>query len=111
MRKENHMHFIVIAHDDPKEGTLERRMRVRAEHLNGVRTLAAEGHIIDGGVVLDAQDRTVGSVFLCDFPDRSALDAYLKSDVYAREKVWKDITVLKLGRINRDALLAPTGSS
>jgi uncharacterized protein YciI len=98
------MQFLVIAHDDTAEATLERRMGARAEHLAGVRSLAERGHMLDGGQIVDAHDRVTGSVMLCDFPDRAALDQYLENDIYTRAKVWNDITVLNLRRIDRDAL-------
>ncbi|WNJ88037.1 hypothetical protein [Bosea sp. 685] len=41
----------------------------------------------------------IGSIVLCDFPDRAALDAYLASEIYAREGVWDDMEIVPFRRV------------
>lgn len=94
------MQFTIIARDDPSEGTLQRRLAVRTQHMERIFQMKAEGTIIDGGALLDEAGQMCGSVILCEFPDRAALDAYIASEVYAREAVWKHIEILPFRRVN-----------
>ncbi|MCP5433279.1 MAG: hypothetical protein H6923_08430 [Alphaproteobacteria bacterium] len=92
------MQFVIIARDDPAPGTLDRRMAARPEHLEGLRRLYAEGKILDGGALLDDRERMCGSVMLCEFESRAALDAYLETEPYFRDKVWKDVEIRAMRR-------------
>ena len=105
------MYFVIVAKDGPGAETQERRLTVRPEHMEGLRRLRIEGRMIDGGAILDEAGGMVGSVVLCDFPDRAALDAYLREEVYARERVWQDISVYPLRRVDWDALLGSAPGS
>ena len=49
----------------------------------------------------------MGSVLLCEFSDRAALDAYLAEEPFARERIWQDISVYPIHRVDWDALFAP----
>jgi hypothetical protein len=82
----------------------ERRLEARAHHLAGISGLKRMGRIIDGGAILDDADQMIGSVVLCDFPDRAALDAYLEDEIYVQNKVWGDITIYRLRRVDWDWL-------
>ncbi|WP_163268553.1 YciI family protein [Chelativorans alearense] len=93
------MHFALICRDSKEAGTLEKRLAARDEHLERIHSMKAEGTIVDGGAILDETGEMVGSIVLCDFPDRAALDAYLESEIYAREGVWKDIEILPFKRV------------
>ncbi|RIY01390.1 hypothetical protein D3218_08510 [Aureimonas flava] len=101
------MQFALIARDRAEPGTLDRRLAARQEHMEGIRRGKADGSIIDGGALLDAEGRMAGSVILCEFPDRAALDAYLASEPYRREAVWGDVEILEFRRIDWAALTAP----
>src|SRR3954469_21692014 len=92
------MYFAIVAKDAPGSETQERHLAARPEHMDGLRRLRIEGHMIDGGAILDEAGGLVGSGLLCDFPDRAALDAYLGEEAFARERVWQDITVFPLRR-------------
>lgn len=93
------MQFTIIARDDTVEGTLEKRLAARVKHLERIHTLKAEGAIIDGGAITDADGKMVGSIMLCEYPDRAALNAYIESEIYYREGVWKDVEVLAFRRV------------
>ena len=93
------MQFTIIARDDTAEGTLDRRLANRAEHLERIHELKAEGVIIDGGAMLDEAGRMIGSIVLCDVPDRAALDALIASEIYYQQGVWKDIDILPFRRV------------
>lgn len=93
------MQFTVIARDSTSEGTLERRLANRDQHLKRIHELKADGVIIDGGAILDADGKMIGSVVLYDVPDRAALDAVIADEIYYQQGVWKDLDVLPFRRV------------
>ncbi len=99
------MQFVILAKDVPGEDTLRRRGNARTEHMEGIRVLKQSGQIIDGGALLDDDGNMCGSLILCDFPDRAALDAYLDSEIFKREGIWGKIEVRPFRRIDWAALM------
>lgn len=99
------MHFVIVAKDHPDSAA--RRLAARPAHMAGLRTLKREGRIVDGGAILNDEAGMIGSIVLCEFADRAALDGYLQEEAYACEGVWSDIAVYPLRRVDWDALLAP----
>ncbi|APG93043.1 YciI family protein [Sinorhizobium americanum] len=93
------MQFTIIARDDTAAGTLDRRLAARDKHMERIHAMKAEGSVIDGGALLDGAGNMIGSVVLCEFPDRAALDHYIKSEIYYTDGVWKDIEVLPFRRV------------
>ena len=83
------MQFIITAHDG--ENMLEKRLAVRARHLEGMAKLGR--HIVCAGGLLDDEGKMKGSVLILDFEDRTALDNYLKNEPYVTERVWEKIEV------------------
>ena len=83
------MQFLIKAYDG--EGMLDKRMEVRPRHLEGMKALGRQ--IICAGGLLDEEGRMKGSALVMDFPDRAALDAYLKNEPYVVEGVWQRIEV------------------
>lgn len=83
------MQFIIKAYDGPN--MLEKRMAVRPRHLEGMNKLSRQ--IICAGGLLDEAGRMKGSALVMEFPDRSALDEYLKNEPYVVEGVWQKIEV------------------
>ena len=83
------MQFLVKALDG--EGMLDKRMEVRPRHLEGMKALGRQ--IICAGGLLDEQGKMKGSALVMEFPDRAALDLYLKNEPYVVEGVWQKIEV------------------
>lgn len=83
------MQFIVKAYDG--EGMLNKRMEIRPRHLEGMKALGKQ--IICAGGLLDDEGRMKGSALVVEFPDRAALDDYLKNEPYVVEGVWQKIEV------------------
>ena len=83
------MQFIIKAYDG--EGMLEKRMEVRSLHLEGMNKLGKQ--IICAGGLLDEDGKMKGSALVLDFPDRAALDEYLKHEPYVVEGVWQRIEI------------------
>lgn len=85
------MQFIITAHDFPD--ALPRRMAVRQKHLDLVNIMRAEGKLLYAAALLNDNGDMAGSMMVCDFPDRAALDAYLAIEPYIHGKVWDKINI------------------
>ena len=83
------MQFIIKAYDG--ENMLEKRMKVRPRHLEGMAKLGK--HIVCAGGLLDDEGKMKGSVLILNFKDRAALDEYLKNEPYVVEHVWETVEV------------------
>ena len=81
------MQFLIKAYDG--ENRLEKRMEVRPRHLEGMKKLGKQ--IICAGGLLDEEGKMKGSALVLEFPDRTALDEYLKNEPYVVEGVWQKI--------------------
>ncbi len=86
------MQFMIKAYDG--ENMLEKRMEVRPRHLEGMKKLGRQ--IICAGGLLDEAGKMKGSALVLEFPDRAALDEYLKNEPYVVEGVWKKIEVERM---------------
>lgn len=86
------MQFTIKAFDG--ENMLEKRMEVRPRHLEGMKKLGKQ--IICAGGLLDETGRMKGSALVLEFPDRTALDEYLKNEPYVVEGVWQKIEVERM---------------
>lgn len=62
--------------------------------------LVAAGNLIDGGVTTNDRQQAIGSIPLCEFETREALEQWIGDDVHMRQGVWKAIEVLNLQRLN-----------
>jgi uncharacterized protein YciI len=87
------MQFLLIAYDGTDEGALERRMKVREDHLNKVAGLKKVGEFLFGGAILDDGGKMIGSMIVYEFSDRQSLDAMLKEEPYITGDVWKKVDI------------------
>ena len=85
--------YVVIAYDGTDAAALDRRMAVRPAHLENVMPMVETGQLKAGGAILDDAGKMIGSVTICDFPDRAALDQWLATDPYVTGNVWQKIEV------------------
>ena len=86
------MQFMIKAFDG--ENMLEKRMEVRPRHLEGMKKFGKQ--IICAGGLLDDEGRMKGSALVLEFPDRAALDEYLKREPYVVEGVWQKTEVERM---------------
>lgn len=95
------MQFILIAYDGEDEGAVERRMKVREDHLTKIDVLKKSGEFLFGGAILDDEGRMIGSMIIYEFPDRKSLDMKLRDEPYITEGVWKkfEIRPFRLAKI------------
>jgi uncharacterized protein YciI len=87
------MQFLVVARDGTDEEAVERRRRVRPEHLASIQPLIVVGHVLIGGAILSEAGDMVGSMLLVEFGDRAELDRWISADPYVTEGVWRQIDV------------------
>jgi len=66
-------------------------MEVRPRHLEGMKALGKQ--IICAGGLLDDEGKMKGSALVMEFPDRAALEEYLRNEPYVLEGVWQKIEV------------------
>lgn len=81
------MIFVVLGRDVPGGA---RRRRCRAAHLDYVA--GKQALIVYAGPLLD-EGRMVGSLFVFEVADRTALDLYLADDPYFRDGVFQSIEI------------------
>lgn len=92
------MQFVVIAHDHEDEGTLERRLKVRPEHLARCDEAVAAGTLLYAVALLDDDERMVGSVMVLDLPSRDDVEQWLDGEPYRVHDVWERIEISR-GRV------------
>ena len=83
------MQFIIKAYDG--ENRLEKRMAVRARHLENLASV--KGKIVCAGGLLDDEGRMKGSVLIMEFESRDLLEEYLRTEPYILEHVWEKVEV------------------
>ena len=87
------MQFLLVAFDGTDPGALERRMKVRPDHLEKIAVLKKKGNFLLGGAILDESEKMIGSMIVYEFPDRSALDVSLENEPYITGGVWQKIEI------------------
>jgi uncharacterized protein YciI len=87
------MHFIITGRDGSDAGALERRMKVREEHMRGVDELVRKKRLLYAAAMLDDAGTMIGSTMIVDFESREALDLYLATEPYVTGRVWEHIDV------------------
>lgn len=88
------MQFLLIAYDGTDPDALQRRLKVREEHLRKISKLKKTGEFLFGGAILDENGKMIGSAIVYDFPDRRALEEWLKEEPYLTTGVWEKTEIL-----------------
>ena len=87
--------FVVTCTD--KEGTVEKRLATRPEHLARLEKLDAEGRVIVAGAMpIDRENPQAGfygSTLILDFDTREELDQWLSEEPFLREGIYEKIDV------------------
>ena len=87
------MQFLLIGYDGTDPEALDRRMKVREEHLEKIKQLKIKGECLVGGAILDDAGTMTGSMLVYDFPDRKALEEKLKEEPYYTKGVWQKVEI------------------
>ena len=87
--------FVVSCTDH--EGTVEKRLATRPQHIERLQQLNDEGRLIVAGAMpkdpSNPQAGFYGSTIIVDFETREALDAWLKEEPFLKEGVYSHIDV------------------
>lgn len=87
--------FVVSCTD--QEGSVEKRLAIRPQHLERLQKLDAEGRLIVAGAMPkepgNPQAGFYGSTIIVDFDSREALDEWLKEEPFLKEGVYSHIDV------------------
>ena len=87
--------FVVTCTD--QDGTVEKRLAVRPQHLARLEQLDAEGRLIVAGAMAkdpsNPQAGFYGSTIIVDFDSREALDTWLQDEPFLKEGVYAQIEV------------------
>jgi len=87
------MQFLVIGYDGTDAEALERRLKVREEHLAKIGELKKRAECLVGGAILDETGKMTGSMLVYEFPDRKALEEKLKDEPYYTKGVWQKVEI------------------
>ncbi len=87
--------FVIRCTD--QEGTVEKRLAVRPQHIARLEQLDAEGRVIVAGAMPKdpnhPQAGFYGSTMILDFDSREALDEWLKDEPFVKEGVYSHVDV------------------
>lgn len=87
------MQFLVIGYDGTDAEALERRLKVREEHLAKIGELKKRGECLVGGAILDDNGKMKGSMLVYELPDREALEERLKDEPYFTKGIWQKVEI------------------
>ena len=87
------MQYLLIAYDGKDEQALERRLKVRSEHIALGDRMVQDGQALFGTAILDDEGKMIGSMYVVDFPSRDELDRWLATEPYVTGNVWQDIQI------------------
>lgn len=85
--------YLITAYDYTDDEALNRRMAVRPHHLDGARELKEKGNYINGGAMLNADGKMIGSVMFLQFESDEELEAWRKNEPYITQRVWETVDV------------------
>ena len=103
MRLNSKMWYAIISED--REGSLEKRLAARPEHLDRLNALAAEGRLLVAGPhpAVDAQDPGpagfTGSLIIAEFDSLAEAQAWADDDPYAAAGVYVSVTAKPFNRV------------
>jgi uncharacterized protein YciI len=87
------MQFLLLAYDGMDNLALQRRLKVREEHLKNISLLKSAGEFLIGGAILDESGKMIGSMIVYDFPDLQTLEKRLIDEPYITGGVWEKIEI------------------
>lgn len=87
------MQFVVTAYDGTDAGALERRLAAREQHLEVAKAMFEKGVLLYAAALLEDNGKMNGSVLICEFESREALQGWLDKEPYVTGDVWRQIDV------------------
>lgn len=90
------MPYFVLTCTD-REGTLEKRLAIRPQHIERLQKLDDEGRLIAAGAhpvdPNNSQAGFIGSTIIVEFDSREALDAWIQEEPFLIEGIYANIDV------------------
>ena len=88
------MQFVLTGYDGTDDKALERRLAAREAHLSVAGKMYAEGKWLYAAALLTDDGVMCGSVIVCEFPSREALEEeWLNREPYIEGKVWEKVEI------------------
>ncbi len=87
------MQFVIIGLDGTDEKALERRLAVRAKHIELGEELRQSGNFWYGAALLNQDGQMNGSMLLMDFESEEKLQEWLDKEPYVTGDVWRSVEV------------------
>ncbi len=88
------MQFIVTGYDHKDDKALERRLAARDAHLETADKMYKQGKWLYAVALLTDDGKMCGSVIICDFPSRDALEKeWLDHEAYIKGNVWEKVEI------------------
>ena len=88
------MQFLIIAYDGKDDEALNRRMKVREQHLKSVKIRKKTGEHLYGAAILDDNEKMIGSMMVVEYPSLDELhNNWLKTEPYMVGDVWHKIEI------------------
>lgn len=88
------MQFIVLGYDGDDAGAPQRRRAARPAHLEQAARWHAQKRWLYAAALLDDDGGMVGSLIVCDFPSREALETdWLRGEPYVTGDVWRRVEI------------------
>ncbi|MBE7618569.1 YciI family protein [Gluconacetobacter entanii] len=92
------MLFAIICTDKP--ASHETRQATRTRHLAYLETYRER--LVQGGPILDADNRPCGSLLLIDVADRAAAEGFAAGDPYAKADLFESVVIRPFRSVFRD---------
>ncbi len=89
------MQFLVIGRDGNDDSAMARRLAVREAHLRLGDETEKSGDRWYGAVLLDDNDKMIGSMAVMDFPSEKELREWLAREPYVTGNVWQTVEVIQ----------------
>ena len=87
--------FVITCTD--RDGTVEKRLAVRPQHLARLEKLDAEGRVIVAGAMPKDRENPQagfdGSTMIWDFDRREELDVWLQDEPFVKEGIYSHVDV------------------
>ena len=87
------MTYLIVWRDGDDDGAMERRLAVREDHIAMGEELLASGTMWYGAAIVDHEWTMKWSMFVMDFPDTDALEAWLAVEPYMVGEVWVHVDI------------------
>jgi uncharacterized protein len=87
------MQYVIIGLDGTDEQALDRRLKVRPDHLDLGAKMVEDGRMLYGAALKKEDGTMKGSLLVMNFATKEKLDEWLEIEPYVTGNVWENITI------------------